>query len=133
MIRYLVIVSVALIIFSCNSADYIPSNIIKPAQMENIFWDMMRGDILAQEIIKKDSIQTLKTANYTITEKIFAIHKTSREKFKESLDFYSRHPALLQIIFDSLHAVQERKNSFEIEKKIKPIKPYHFPHSKLVS
>ena len=59
------------IIISCNDSNYVPPDIIKPAQMQNIFWDMIRGDILAQEIIKKDSTQNIKSASFAITEKIF--------------------------------------------------------------
>lgn len=113
--RYLILFLI--FINACNKNSNIPSQIIKPVQMQNILWDMIRGDILAQEIIKKDSTQTLKSANFIITEKILALHNTDRVKFKKSMAFYEKHPALIKSIFDSLNAIQTRQNPLNIEKK----------------
>ena len=102
---------------SCNNENNIPSGIIRPDKMQHIFGDMIKGDLLAQEIIKKDSTQTLKSAGLTITKKIFAIDNIDSEQFKKSVAFYERHPALLKVIFDSLSAIQTRNTSPEFEKK----------------
>src|SRR5688572_27577980 len=90
--------SIVFIIF-CTKRTNIPSGIIKPQEMQNIFWDMIRGDILAQEIIKNDSTKNLKTESFAITEKIFSIHKIGRAKFEESIAFYEKHPGLVKMIF----------------------------------
>ena len=113
------------IMFSCNNSNYVPKDIIQPGKMQNIFWDMIRGNILAQEMLKKDSSQTIKSESFAITEKIFAIHNTDRATFKKSLAFYEKHPALIKTIFDSLNAIQTRKSTLESEKKLKPYKDYH--------
>jgi len=120
------VVALLFFISSCNNSNYVPKDIIKPAQMQNIFWDMIRGEILAREMIKKDSTLNMKSAGLTITEKIFAIYNIDRIKFERSLDFYEKHPALMKVIFDSLHAVQTRKNSTVIEKKLKQGKDRRF-------
>jgi len=85
--RKVSIAILAFIFFSCNDSNYVPAGIIQPPQMQNIFWDMIRGDILAQEIVKKDSTQTIKSERFSLTEKIFAIHNTDRSAFKKSLAF----------------------------------------------
>jgi len=100
--------------------------------MQNIFWDIIRGDILAQEIINRDSTKNLKTESLAITEKIFSIHKINRAKFEKSIAFYEKHPGLVKIIFDSLNAVQTRKNSKDIERRKKGQRDYIIPRSNLI-
>jgi hypothetical protein len=91
--------------------------------MQQIFWDMIRGDILAQEVIKKDSLKNLEKASAEISEKILDIHKVDRSKFRESLTFYEKHPAIMKIIFDSLNAIQTRNNIHKIEMRSRPVRP----------
>lgn len=100
--------------------------------MQNIFWDMIRGDLLAQEIIKNDSTKNLKTESFAITEKIFSIHKINRDKFEKSIAFYEKHPGLMKVMFDSLNAVQTRKHSKEIEGRKKGQRDYSIPRSNLI-
>ena len=119
-------------ITSCTNRTYVPSGIIKPREMQNIFWDMIRGDILAQEIINKDSNKNLKTESFAITEKIFSIHNINRAKFEKSIAFYEKHPGLVRIILDSLNAVQTRKNSKEIERRRKGQREYNIPPSNFI-
>ena len=114
-------------LIACNNSNSIPSDIIKPAQMQSIFWDMIRGDILAQEIVKKDSTQNIKNTGLAMAKKILAIHHIDSVTFEKSIAFYEKHPALMRVIFDSLSAVQTRKNYIEPETKPRALKDYHFP------
>ena len=127
MSRYKVMLVAFVFIISCNNNSRIPSDIIKPPQMQDILWDIVRGDFLAQEIVKSDSTRNIKNESFSITQKIFFIHHINRDKFEESMDFYEKHPELLKTIFDSISAVKTRNRSFRIEKgkpgKIHP----HFP------
>ncbi len=117
---------------SCTKSTYVPPGIIKPREMQNIFWDMIRGDILAQEIVNKDSTKNLKTESFAINEKIFFIHNINRAKFEKSIAFYEKHPGLVKTIFDSLNAVQTRKNSTEIERRKTGKRDYPIPRSNLI-
>ncbi len=127
--------SILLIFFvvtSCTKSTYVPPGIIKPSEMQSIFWDIIRGDILAQEIVNKDSIKNMKAESYTITEKIFSIHNINRTKFEKSIVFYEKNPWLIKIIFDSLNSVQTRKNSTQSERHKKGPKDFHIPRSNLI-
>ncbi len=117
---------------SCTKSTYVPPGIIKPREMQNIFWDMIRGDILAQEIVNKDSTKNLKTESFAINEKIFFIHNINRAKFEKSIAFYEKNPGLIKIVFDSLNSVQTRKNSREMERHKKGPKDFHIPRSNLI-
>ena len=127
--KYQAVFLAFIFITSCNSNSYIPSDIIKPRQMQNIFWDIIRGDILAQERVKKDSTKNIKSESLAIAEKVFSIHHINQDKFQKSIAFYAKHPALMKSIFDSLNVVQTRKDSGGIEKR-RPGKnyPHSFPH-----
>jgi hypothetical protein len=107
--RYQVLLMAFLFLLSCNNSQ-IPSDVIKPPVMQDIFWDLIRGDILAGEIIKKDSAKNIRSESFAITEKVFQIHHVNRDKFEKSIDFYSKHPELLKPIFDSLSAKQATRN-----------------------
>lgn len=122
--------SLVLLIFSCNTNNYIPGEVIKPQQMQHILWDMIRGDILAREIVKTDSTLNFEHEDFAIIEKIFILNHTSRQKFEKSIIFYERHPVLMRAIFDSLHAVQFRQNSPEVIRKREPVKEKNFPEVK---
>lgn len=114
---------------SCNDNSYIPRDIIKPVQMQNIFWDIIRGDNLAQEIVRADSTKNIKTESLLIAEKVFSIHHITQDKFKTSIAFYAKHPTLMKTIFDSLDAIKARKDSIGIGKR-RPAKsyPHYLPH-----
>lgn len=129
MIKWLILFLSFIFVTSCTKRTHIPSGIIKPREMQNIFWDIIRGDILAQEITNKDSTKNLKTESFVITEKIFSIHNISRAKFEKSIAFYEKHPGLVKIIFDSLNAVQTRENSTEIERRKRSYRDYKVPRS----
>ncbi len=111
MIRLLAIGFLCVILISCRKKNSIPRGIIPPAKMELIFWDMLRADILAEEIIKTDSTKKLKSESHRLNEQLYQIHHISESDFKRSIAFYEERPQLLRIIFDSLDAKQTRKNS----------------------
>ncbi len=132
MIKWPILFLSFIFITACSKRTHIPSGIIKPREMQNIFWDMIRGDILAQEITNKDSTKNLKTESFAITEKIFSIHNINRAKFEKSITFYEMHPGLVKIIFDSLNAVQTRENSTEIERRKKSYRDHNIPRSNFI-
>ena len=115
--RYQTLFLVFIFITSCNNSSSIPSGIIKPRQMQQIFWDVIRGEVLAQEIVKNDSTKNIKAESFAITEKVFSIHHINRGEFEKSFAFYAEHPTLIKTVFDSLNKVQSRQDSFEIKKR----------------
>lgn len=106
-------------IFSCNSADKVPANIIKPKEMKSILWDVIRAQTLAQETSLKDSTLDVAVETKILSQKVFEIHKTDSTQFAQSYNWYVRHPESLKLIFDSLYAQKQRKNELELRKKEK--------------
>jgi len=101
---------------SCTNRSHIPDQIIGMPQMGDIMWDMIRADLLAHEIIKKDSTKNLNAETSKLTEKIFAIHHIDKLQFEKSLQFYSKRPDMMNTIFDTLDARKVRHTFLERQK-----------------
>jgi spore coat polysaccharide biosynthesis predicted glycosyltransferase SpsG len=96
-----------------------PFGIIKPEEMKNILWDVMRSQTLASELSFKDSTINIATKTNALTKKVFEIHKTDSAHFNESYNWYVKHPLKLKIIFDSLYAQKQRVNLLQLKEEIK--------------
>ena len=120
MIKYFVYVIFLMTLFSCYSKDKVPSDIIKPEEMKNIIWDIMRSQALANELALKDSTVDKAIKTKLLSKKVFEIHKTDSAHFNESYNWYVRHPLKLKVIFDSLYVQKQRLNLIHPEKGVKP-------------
>ena len=68
--------------------------------------------ILADEFIttyiwKNDSLINRLEESSKLYERIFNIHKVTKEQFQKSITYYHEHPDLLTIIVDSLAAKEK--------------------------
>ena len=110
---------------ACYSADNLPANIIKPTEMKNILWDVMRAQTLATEISMKDSMVNQAAETKELSHRVFKIHHTDSASFNKSYNWYVKHPDILKCIFDSLYAQKQRENVSEFnpnhQKKIQAI------------
>jgi hypothetical protein len=113
-----------LLLFSCNTHDHIPSDVIKPPQMQAIMWDMIRADNLASERSRRDSLLNLNSENLKLVNQVFAIHKVRKSDFDRSLLFYQNNPDLLRVVLDSIKVQQAKK-----KEKEKPVAPVVKPKS----
>ncbi|MGG9961468.1 DUF4296 domain-containing protein [Ferruginibacter sp. SUN106] len=100
-LKHIVLLS-ALFLFSCGSKNEIPKGILKPAQMQTVLWDVLRADAFTFNFITKDSSKKTEVENVKLQQQIFAVHKTSRDEFYKSYEFYKTHPELMQTILDSM-------------------------------
>lgn len=80
-------------------------------------WDLMRADAYVADFIMKDSTKDLKTESAILYEKVFDIHSTTQEEFKESLTFYESRPDLLKVITDSLRSDEKKVQNYENYKR----------------
>jgi hypothetical protein len=92
--------------FSCTSS--VPKDVLPPKKMQTVLWDVMQADEMAEYYSVKDSTfhGLAKHADYY--QKVFSIHKVSKEDFTRSLRYYENHPAALKTILDSLQKFGER-------------------------
>jgi hypothetical protein len=88
---------------NASREDVMPSE-----KMQLVMWDMIRADVLATELSRKDSSLDREKENIKLQKKVFFDHKISREIFRESFDYYTKNPAVMKIMMDSMIAKQNR-------------------------
>jgi len=90
-------------ILSCNRENHIPKHIIEAERMRELLWDMARADAYVTGFAgKNDSSFNRIKETVNIYRQIFQIHKTNREEFKKSLEWYQGHPVIMRPLLDSL-------------------------------
>ena len=113
-LRILVLVACVL---SCKSS--VPKDVLPPKKMQAVLWDVMQADEMADYYSAKDSTfhGLLKHAEYY--QKIFSIHKITKEDFSKSLSYYQNHPAVFKTVLDSLKSFGERMQRADSLTKMK--------------
>lgn len=109
MIRYPAILFVVCWLLSCTQAGSVTTNVLSPAEMQNVLWDMMLADETADYYVQKDSSVSVLQRHVDWYQPVFQVHHLSKEDFKRSLRFYEGRPDLLKPIFDSLQKKAERQ------------------------
>ena len=90
-----------LLVFSCT--DKTPHGVLSFRDMRAVMWDMMRADqFMGDFIFAKDSLANKTKVSSTYYGEVLALHKVSQEDFRESYNYYSAHPKLMQDLMDSI-------------------------------
>lgn len=97
------------ILVACSAKENAPSNVLSGSEMKSVLWDMMRAQVLAQHNARQDSTINLNAETSALTEKVFKFHKITSKKFDRSYDWYTAHPDIMQVIFDSLYTQKQRE------------------------
>jgi len=108
MSRLIILSFLLLCFFSCSS-DTVPKDIIAPKKMEAVLWDVIMADEVADYYVQKDSTLKALDKHVDLYQKLFSIHKITKEQFRHSMQYYEKRPDLLKPIFDSLQKRSERQ------------------------
>ncbi len=100
-------------LISCSSKNKAPSSIIQPEEMKSVLWDVMRAQNLAISVSRSDTTTNTIAETKALTQRIFEIHKISKEDFDKSYNWYLRHPDLMKVMFDSLYDQKQRANRMQ--------------------
>ncbi len=107
MMRSNLIIAGLVLLNSCKQS--LPSGVIRQHKMQEVLWDVLKADALAEEIAKKDSSTSAAAESIILTKKVFLIHHISAEEFKNSYSYYAGHPDIMKAMLDSINAQQSRK------------------------
>lgn len=109
-----------LFIFSaCSKKDKIPPDVIGKEKMELVLWDMIQADrFVAQFLLKDSAKRNIREESLILYEKVFQVHKISRDQFVKSYKYYLSRPDITRVIFDSLATRAQRKKE-EVYKSIR--------------
>ena len=107
--KYLIPVVLLTLIFSCSGKNDLPSGILQPQKMQEVFWDYIRADVYTTNFIKRDSLTIPAVENLKLQNSIFKIHHITKEEFYKSYIYYSNHKELMTTMIDSMIAKQQRE------------------------
>lgn len=110
MIRWAVVL--CCLLGACARHDELPEGIIPQAKMEDVMWDMLQADRFVNEFLPKPGDSTYNTRKVLEEyQKVFDVHKISRDEFLRSYKFYLSRPDLAKVMFDSIAPRAERRRS----------------------
>jgi hypothetical protein len=87
--------------------------------MEKVLWDIIQAEKYSTTFLKKDSTKNIKLETFELYDKIFQIHKITRDQFIESYKFYLSRPDMMKTMLDSLSikAGRKRTDVYKLQKK----------------
>jgi Domain of unknown function (DUF4296) len=100
-----------IILSSCSNKNALPDNVLKPAKMQAVLWDIIRVDAFTTNFIKKDSTKNAVAENVKLQKQVFATHKVTEEAFYESYSYYKKNTALFKSVMDSMINIANRKRN----------------------
>ena len=113
-IFFLIVVS---LFISCIGKNKVPSEIIQPDKMQKILWDVIRAQALSTEFARKDSTVNEIAETKFLTQKVFEIYKITSTTFNQSYFWYTNHPDMMRMVFDSLNSQNQRESQLEMKEK----------------
>ena len=98
-----------LFIASCGGKNKVPKGILPPEKMRATFWDVLQADeFLRDYMLNKDSTLNDTTESIRMYARVFRFHKTTREEFARSFQYYKTHGSLMKEMLDSLNVKGQR-------------------------
>lgn len=122
MMKHIFFFILCFVVFSCRDKNRVPPEIIGQKEMQSVLWDVIRAQILSLEMAHKDSSINEIAHTKTLTKRVFEIHKITAAEFEKSYNWYTNHPDLMRIIFDSLSVRKQKENDLQLERRVKPVK-----------
>lgn len=104
------------LLFSCSSQDQQPRNLIQPEEFEKVFWDVIEVNTYAKNYLLIDSSREYLQTIASLEKGVFEKHKTSKETFYESYEYYMKHPSILSNLMDSMLVHQKSREIDESRK-----------------
>lgn len=97
------ILFLCLIMLSCKQEEKIPSDILPPAKMQALFWDLFRTtNFVTSYRLPTDSSLNKNAEQIKWYNRVLQLHQVTEKQFKQSMDFYKKRPDLFSAIMDSI-------------------------------
>lgn len=102
---FLLLVAVCCLFVACNKG---PKDIIPKKEMSDLMAELAIAEEYARSKVNKDSSLNEKDETIKLYTQVLELHKTSRQEFLKSFDYYLSKPEIARAMFDSL-SVQVRR------------------------
>jgi hypothetical protein len=96
----------------CNQQK-VPKDLLPPDKMQVVFWDYLRADVFANEYVRRDTSLNVEIENARLQNQVFQLHKTSREQFYNSYEYYLQQPGMMKAILDTM--IQNQQDEFKLK------------------
>jgi len=100
-------ITILFFLIGCNSPKEKTADIIAPDKMKLVFWDYLRANEYAFEILNKNKSLNDTLVNIQLQNLIFNHYKISKVEFYNSYAYYSKNSNLLVPILDSMISKHE--------------------------
>jgi hypothetical protein len=81
----------------------------------------MQADEMAEYYVAKDSTFRILSKHIDYYQKVFAIHKITKDEFTKSLAYYENHPSRLNPVLDSLQSFGQRLDRADTVEGPRPV------------
>ncbi|WP_315817577.1 DUF4296 domain-containing protein [Paraflavitalea speifideaquila] len=98
---------------ACTNKNKIPKDVVPQEQMEKVMWDMIQADRFSSQFLERDSAarKNIKIETLQLYERVFQIHKITKDEFVHSFEFYLSRPDINRVLFDTLAARANRRRA----------------------
>jgi hypothetical protein len=124
--NFLLAVFAILLLLNACSKSKVPRGILEPEKMQSVYWDVIRADVFANEIIIKDSGKNIQLENAKLQKQLFKNHQVTKETFYRSYDYYLNHPVLMKEMIDTM-IVRQEKLAERLKQPVVPAKTDSLP------
>lgn len=102
MMKLFFFIATVILVSGCFTKNNLPKGILSQDKMQAVLWDVIKANEYADKILSKDSTKNAAVENARMQLQIFELHKTSKEEFYRSNDYYQKNVELMLPLVVSL-------------------------------
>ncbi len=119
MSNFLKLLLISLFAIKCNSLSK-KNDVLSEKEFKIIIKEMVEAETFVIGYVIKDSTKNQKAETLKLYEKIFVLHKTTKNIINNSLAYYLQKPEKFKVMLDSIQLVS-RKLDISIPTNVKPL------------
>ena len=97
------------------------NGILPQSKMSAVLLDYVKVDNYAFDHLRRDSSVNDTVAAIKMQQQVFEKHKVSKEDFERSINYYTEHPKLFEVIIDTVISRQLRKDTAKKKAVLIPV------------
>ncbi|RYD74363.1 MAG: DUF4296 domain-containing protein [Sphingobacteriales bacterium] len=100
----------------CSESKF-PKGVLEPEKMQAVYWDYIKADVFANEFVRRDTSKNIELENAKLQLQVFRLHKTTKEQFYKSYEYYLKNKDLMKAMLDTMVVRQRAHNDSLLNKK----------------
>jgi hypothetical protein len=112
------------LVFIVACSEQRPADVLPEDKMREVMWDMIKaGEFLDGYVFGRDSIKNKAALATDWNNKVYELHRITKDQFDKSYTYYKGHPALMKGILDSLGKRNAPVPVTATDSTVKPVPP----------